>query len=147
MLAVTEGTGASAVPASMPSLKPLGDPRHTLSIDIGEQAQELLAPDARRKLPVAHLPRQDARNLLENPIASGMAMPVVYRLEVIEIEDQQRERRTLACVPPRSTGRVRPWHGGDWQVRSADRCLPDGADVRPRPRHPPARARSFSTAE
>ena len=73
----------------------LGDlERHRL-IPAGQQQRELVAPEAERLPAVA----QAACDLDEDAVAGGMPVAVVDALEVVDVDDAQRERKALLVSP------------------------------------------------
>src|SRR6185295_8933096 len=62
----------------------------------GRDQRELLAAVAREAVGGAQATLPRARHLGQQPVAGGMAVGVVERLEVVEVEHRERDRVALA---------------------------------------------------
>jgi len=58
-----------------------------------DDERELIAADAEGVVPASDAAQQPRRDLLEQPVAYGVAVGVVYRLKAVEIEVIQHERQ------------------------------------------------------
>ena len=65
-------------------------------MDLRQDPGELLAADARQQVAPAQHPCSRAGDLAQRTVADGMPMPVVDRLESIEVEDRHRQRAAMA---------------------------------------------------
>jgi hypothetical protein len=65
----------------------------------GAQDREFVATPSRAEIGIAQLRSDDVRKTANRLVAGTMAVPVVNRLETIEIQQEQRERFTVAPQP------------------------------------------------
>ena len=89
------GTAArSRSSATSPQL--LCDRKGTCTARAGEDYPELLAADARRQIGFAHAVADHTRGPAQDVVARLMAEAIVDLLEVVEVEEDERERRLEA---------------------------------------------------
>ena len=79
--------GWSSVPTSR-----VGEHLALVGPGAGEEHGELVAAEAGERVGGAQRAAQPARDLLEQPVAVGVAERVVDGLEVVEVDDHQHER-------------------------------------------------------
>ena len=83
----------------------LGDAERLLGVGVGQQAAELLAADAKQKIGRADVVVHDRDEAHQHVVAAGMPEPVVERLEMVEVEEQQAQRRVLRADGAAAAGR------------------------------------------
>ena len=108
---------------------PLRDRAGGVAIRAGKQQHELLAADARRKIGGAADGAKDVRGLAQHRIAGGMRVAVVDRLEVVEVEGDDGERRARTRARRRAAPRARRRTRAGSRDRSARPAAP-GAPAR-----------------
>ena len=64
--------------------------------DVPQQHRELVAAETRHDVRRAHAAHQRRRDRLEDGVARGMAVTVVHRLEIVEVEIDQRRAGAIA---------------------------------------------------
>ena len=74
----------------------LGDPLALLGRAALQQHGELIAPQARQQVAGPHRVTEQARDLLQQLVAGGMAAGVVDDLELVEVDVHERVRRVAA---------------------------------------------------
>ena len=79
--------------------KPLGEDDSALARRLRKNHHELLAAVARHDVDLAHGLLEQRAELAQHAVAGEVARGVVDRLEVVDVEQQQRERRV---EPPRA---------------------------------------------
>jgi hypothetical protein len=67
-----------------------------LGVGVGQQQREFLAAQARDRVVRAHHVDERARRAAQHLVAVGMAMGVVDRLEVVEVQRDDRDRPPVA---------------------------------------------------
>ena len=72
--------------------EPLGQPLAVLQREAGEEDGELVAAEAGERVVGAQGAAEPAADLLQEPVAVGVAEGVVDGLEVVEVDDHQHER-------------------------------------------------------
>ena len=72
--------------------RPLGDRVGRHRVGARDDERELLAPEPGGDVAAAHRLAQRRADVAQDPIAVGMAVELVYGLEVVEVEGHQRER-------------------------------------------------------
>ena len=76
----------------------LGARAATAPVGVDEDERELLAAVARDKIHAPRQPFELGGERPEDPVAEGVAVGVVDLLEVIDVQQQQRERRRVALA-------------------------------------------------
>ena len=76
----------------------LGDAVGLLGGGVRQQAAELLAADAEQEIGRPDAGVHQADEARQHVVAAGMTEAVVERLEMVEVEEQQAQRRALVGV-------------------------------------------------
>jgi hypothetical protein len=79
-----EGLGSDQLP------HPLSNPKRHGFVGVGENDDELLASGPARQIEIAQAFPQPSSEFLQHPVADVMAVIVVDRLEVIDVDHEQR---------------------------------------------------------
>ena len=96
-------TAASADPLNASCSAAPRAPR--LAFATGHQHQELVASPAEHVVGLADVPQQERRDLAQDPIAGFVPERVVDALEVIDVDEHDRQRHLLAAMALSSRGR------------------------------------------
>ena len=78
---------------------PLGDLVGGVRIGPRQDQGEFLAARAGRGVAIAHRVAKLGTHALEHPVAEGMPMALIDRLEVVEVEGDQGDSLPLQCGP------------------------------------------------
>ena len=68
-------------------------------VQLGQRDGEFVAAEARHGVAVAHMALQAPADLLEQQVAGLVAAGVVDFLEVVEVDEQQRQRQCRCAAP------------------------------------------------
>lgn len=80
-------------------LQPGRDRRRTRAARGRQEHGELVATDTRHEIGPSQTGSQQFPNLRQYPIATRMTMKIVNDLEIIQVDQQQRNRTGGACHP------------------------------------------------
>ena len=98
-LSVTETTSLSGSRISVAADDPaqlLGERRGRVGVGLGQDDEELLAAVAAGEVDDADVGGQQLRDVAQDDVAGGMAVRVVEPLEVVEVDEDQRQRPAVA---------------------------------------------------
>ena len=115
------------VAADLP-VQPSRHRRRTGAAGGRQENRELVAADPRDEIGPSRTRAQQRRRLYQHPVAPRMTITIVHGLEIIQIDQQQRNRTAAAC-PQRERGADGPSKKA--AVRQAGQVVGQGERLRP----------------